>query len=222
MLPCQHVAYHWLVEKRSRTFVVYSSNVNAAAAAMGIAMARNESRGNYLDPIAGSIAGRRPGPLTQSQAIALAITDPMFKVDVRADWAEFLKKDVAVYNLEYSQSRTLEENTDRYLNAKRRIPRRAARTIHESKELRIRPQHANDYSALTKLIREGGDLKPYLSRDIGKKGSPCKNDPLLNRWGIQHLHFRRRGPSDLLFVKITETDVFVIQAFRHDVIHTYG
>ncbi len=28
------------------------------------------------------------------------------------------------------------------------------------KELRIPPQYANDYSALTKLIREGGDLKP--------------------------------------------------------------
>jgi hypothetical protein len=78
------------------------------------------------------------------------------------------------------------------------------------------PQYANDYSALTKLIREGGDLKPDLSRDIGKKKSADKKDPLLNRDGIQHLHFRRHGSGDVLFVKITNTDVFVIQALPHD------
>jgi hypothetical protein len=121
---------------------------------------------------------------------------------------------MTVYGLTLSQSRTLEENTDRHLNAKRRIPRQAARTIHESKELRIPSQYATDYSALAKLIREGGDFEPYLSRDIRKKALD-KNDPLLNRGGIQHLHFRRGGSDDVLFVKITDTDVFVIQALPH-------
>jgi len=64
---------------------------------------------------------------------------------------------------------------------------------------------------LAKLIREGGDLKPYLSLDIRNEDSD-KNDPLLNRWGIQHLHFRRGGSGDVLFVKITDTHAFVIQA----------
>ena len=207
--------YNGLVKKRSCIFVVHSSNVYAAAGAMGIAMARNESSGNF-DPTSGSIAGGRPDPLARSQTSAPCATDPMIKVDFRTDWADFLQKDMTASGLAFHQSRTLEENTDRYLNAKRRIPRQAARRIHESKELRIPPQYANDYSALTGLIHEGGDLKPYLSRDIGKKRSPDKNDPLLNRWGIQHLHFRRRGPGDVLFVKITDTDVFVIQTFPHD------
>lgn len=196
--------------------MIHSNNPYAAAAAMGMAMARNESSGNYFDPISGPIAGGRPDPLAQSQSSAPPTHDPILKVDFRADWAEFIRRDMTAYGLTFSQSRTLEENTDRYLNAKRRIPRQAARTIHESKELRIPPQYASDYSALTKLTREGGDLKPYLSRDIGKKKSPDKNDPLLNRWGIQHLHFRRRGSGDVLFVKITDTDAFVIQAFPHD------
>jgi hypothetical protein len=204
------------VKKRSRTFVIHSSNPYAAAAAMGMAVARNESSGNYFDPILGPIPGGGPDPLAQSPSSAPRTADPMLKVDFRADWAAFIRSDMTGYGLTFSQSRTLEQNTDRYLNAKRRIPRQGAKTIHESKELRIPAQYANDYSALTKLIREGGDLKPYLSRDIGRKKSPDKNDPLLNRWGIQHLHFRRRGPGDVLFVKITDTDVFVIQAFPHD------
>ncbi len=117
-----------IVKKRSRTFVIRSSNPYAAAAAMGLAMARNESSGNYFDPISGPIAGGRPDPLAQSQSGAPPAADPMLKVDFRADWAAFIRRDVAAYGLTFSESRTLEQNTDRYLNAKRRIPRRRART----------------------------------------------------------------------------------------------
>lgn len=199
-----------IVKKRSRTFVIHSSNPYAAAAAMGMVMARNESMGNYFDPISEAITGDR------SRALAAPPkADPMLRVDFRADWADFIRRDMTAYGLTFRQSRTIQENTDRYLNAKRRIPRQAARTIHESKELRIPPEYANDYSALMKLIREGGDLKPYLSRDIRRKASD-KHDPLLNRDGIQHLHFRRRGSDHVLFAKITDTDVFVIQALLHD------
>ncbi len=205
-----------IVKKRSRTFVIHSSNPYAAAAAMGMAVARNESSGNYFDPISGAMPGVQPDPLAQPQSSVPSKADPMLKVDFRADWAGFIRRDMTAYCLTFRQSRTIKENTDRYLNARRRVPRQAARAIHESKELRIPPQYANDYSALTKLIREGGNLKPYLSRDIGKKNSPDKNDPLLNRDGIQHLHFRRRGSDDVLFAKITNTDVFVVQALPHD------
>ena len=184
---------------------------------MGMAVARNESSGNYCRS---DFRTDRPAvgrdPLAQSQSSAAPTADPMLKVDFRADWAAFIRRDMTAYGLTFSRSRTLEENTDRYLNAKRRIPRQTARKIHESKELRIPSQYSNDYSALTKLIREGGDLKPYLSRDIDKKKSSDKNDALLNRWGIQHLHFQPCGTADVLFVKITEADVFVIQTLSHD------
>lgn len=179
------------MKNRSRTFVVHSSNPYAAAAAMGMAMARNESIGNYFDPISEPIAGGRP----HAQPGAPPIADPMLKVDFRADWADFIRRDMTAYCLTFRQSRTLEENTDRYLNAKRRIPRRAARTIHESNELCIPPQYANDYSALTKLIREGGDLKPYLSRDIAKKKSSDKNDPLLTEIEFSTFIFGGAAPT---------------------------
>lgn len=182
---------------------------------MGIAMARNEAGSNYFDQMSRPTAGIQPDSVAQPQATTLAIRDPQINVDFRTDWAEFLKRDMTAYGLRYTPARTLEVNTDRYLNAKRRIPRQAAREMHESRELCIPSKYTGDYSALTRLIREGGSLKPYLSRDI-RKGRADNHDPLLNRWGIHHLHFRRRGTDDVLFAKITNTDVFVIQAFPHD------
>jgi len=55
------------VKKRSRTFVVHSSNPYAAAAAMGMAKARNESNGNYFNPISGPIASGPPDSLPHWQ-----------------------------------------------------------------------------------------------------------------------------------------------------------
>src|SRR5208282_5279949 len=95
--------------------------------------------------------------------------------------------------LKYDESRALEENTMRYLNAQRRIPITARRAVHESRELSVPQEYEADYLALKSLIRSGGNLKPYLSRHIVKKKRPDKNDGLLNAWGIQHLHFRPEG-----------------------------
>ena len=105
----------------------------------------------------------------------------------------------------------------RYLNAhNRRIPITARRAVHESRELSVPQEYEADYEALKSLISSGGDLKPHLSRDIHKKKSPDKNDGLLNAWGIQHLHFRPEGTAHILLCRITETDVFVVQALPHD------
>lgn len=87
--------------------------------------------------------------------------------------------------------------------------------MRESRELDV-SQHLSDYSALKKLIEEGGDLKPYLSRDIARRYRADKNDGLLNAWGIQHLHFRPQGTKYVLFVIIKDADVFVIQSLPHD------
>jgi len=139
----------------------------------------------------------------------------MIRMNFRNDWKGFLEKEMISYGLQYDQVESLEDNTLRYLNAKRRTPRCTPRTVHESKELQIPPQHIVDYSHLKKLMQEGGNLGPYLSRDI-QKGQADKNDPLLNTWGIQHLHFRSHpGTLDVLLVRITDTDVFVIQSFPH-------
>ena len=92
----------------------------------------------------------------------------MIKVDFRNDWKASLEKEMMSHGLRYDAGHSLEENTLRYLNAKRRIAPRTSRKVHESKELRIPKQHSTDYSMLKNLIEEGGNLEPYLSRDILK------------------------------------------------------
>jgi hypothetical protein len=110
----------------------------------------------------------------------------------------------------------------RFLNAyNRRIPPSRSRIVHESPELSVPAEYQQDYEMLLALIRNGRDLKPYLSRDILKKGRPDRNDGLLNSWGIQHLHFRPEGTGQLLFCIITDTDVFMIQTLPHNAEHLW-
>lgn len=138
----------------------------------------------------------------------------MVTADFKKDWMEFVQGDMRAYGLFYDPLRSAEDNTLRYLNVRRRTPRSSARQAHESKELCIPNQYLADYSALKKLLSDGGDLTQYLSRDLTNKRGDA-NDKLLNAWGIQHLHFRPSGTEHVLFVKMTDTDVFIIQALPH-------
>jgi hypothetical protein len=146
----------------------------------------------------------------------MAVSDGKFmiKADFKNDWREFLQGDMPVFGLKYDSTGTLEDNNITYLNAKRRTVPPRKRAVHESKELQIPPKHATDYAELKKLISEGGDLTPYLSHDI-RKSRADKNDAMLNNLGFHHLHFSPRGDRDVLIVKITETDVFLLKALPH-------
>jgi len=138
----------------------------------------------------------------------------MIKADFKNNWREFLQGDMPVFGLKYDSAGTLEDNNITYLNAKRRIVPPRKRAVHESKELQIPLQHSTNYAELKKLMSEGGDLTPFMGRDIRKKRAD-KNDGMLNSWGFHHLHFSPRGDRDDLFVRITETDVFVLKALPH-------
>ncbi len=200
----------------SRTFVVYSNaGPYAAAAAMGMAMGRGMEQGPYfhysttlIPPI------EHDGDADADRELAPGD----LKVDFKADWGKFLcHEGLPVCGLKFDESRTSEENTMRYLNAhNRRIPIPKQRTVHESRELSVPPEYEQDYLALKTAIRSGQDLKSHLSRDILKRKRPDRNDGLLNAWHIQHLHFRPEGTDPILFCRITDTEVFVIQALPHN------
>jgi hypothetical protein len=144
-------------------------------------------------------------------------------VEFKNDWMAYLRQTgLPACGLTYDDARTPEENTMRFLNAyNRRIPPLRPRVVHESRELLMPTEYQQDYEQLLAIIKNGGDLKPYLSRDILKKGRPDKNDPLLNSWGIQHLHFRPGGTDKLLFCLIADTEVFMIQVLPHDAEHLW-
>jgi hypothetical protein len=216
MAVMSHSALLAKLKGYTRTFRVHSNNRYAAAAAMGAAAGRGGRIGTYFNLL------RKPRSGVQTQAAAAAVCDlssSEVNVDFIGDWSDFLRRNgMPTFDRAYVQSRTLEDNTMRYLNAHRRIPITAPRTVHESRELSVPQEHQAGYEALKTLITTGGDLKPYLSRDILKKKRPDKNDRLLNSWGVQHLHLRplpAEGALYILLCRITGTDVFVIQALPH-------
>jgi len=143
-------------------------------------------------------------------------------VNFKEDWVGYLRRvALPACGLKYSSAMTPEKNTLRFLNARGRIPSAKARRVHKSRELSIPLEYAPDYEKLIALVEAGGDLKPYLSRDILKKKRPDRNDGLLNSWGVQHLHFCHAGTDHILFCVITDTDVFVIQALPHAAEHLW-
>ena len=198
------------------TFVIHSNaNPYAAAAVMGMVAARSEEAGSYFR------LSDKFVPMVDALAIeefnANAAPDQI-DADFKNDWVGYLRTTgLPACGLKYKDSRPPEENTMRFLNAyNRRIPAVKPRMVHESRELSVPSKYEHDYKGLVALIKAGGDLRPYLSRDILKKKRPDKNDPLLNSWGIQHLHFRVEGTDQLLFCVIAESDVFLIQTLPHD------
>lgn len=205
----------------SRTFVIHSNNnPHIAAAAMGMMAARSQEAGPFFR------VSDRFIPNVDSLAIEENNIDSspnQIDMNFKNDWVTYLRSiALPACDLKYEDFRTPEQNTVRFLNAHcRRIPAIKPRTTHESRELSIPLKYLSDYEGLVTLIQAGGDLKPYLSRDILKKKRSDKNDGLLNSWGIQHLHFRRDGTDQLLFCVIAEADVFMIQALPHDTDHLW-
>jgi hypothetical protein len=202
-------------------FVVHSdNNPYAAAAAMGMMLARRREAGSFFrlsDHLVPAVDVLASEEINTESALGQMHTD------FQGDWVRYLRDTgLLAYKLRYMDSRTPEQNTVRFLNANfRRIPPMKSRSVHESRELSIPPEYLREYRGLVALIKAGGDLKPYLSRDILKKKRSDKNDGLLNSWGIQHLHFRQGGTDQLLFCVITEADAFMIQVMPHDGKHLW-
>jgi hypothetical protein len=204
----------------TRTYILHSNtNPYAAAAAAGMLSVRSQEAGPYFQLSNDFVPLVDLLPAEDANGPADRIV-----ADFENDWVMFLRtQGLPACGLIYDEARSPQENTMRFLNAyNRRIPTSSIpRRVHESRELLIPNDYRLDYDALLLLIRTGGDLKPYLSRDILKKARSDRNDGLLNAWGIQHLHFRPEGTGELLFSIITDSDVFVIQALPHQAEHLW-
>ena len=202
-------------------FVVQSNaNPYAAAAAMGMMLSRSAEAGRFFRPSDSFVPMIDERPIDDKLPNSDA---SQIEARFKEDWVEYLQKvALPACGLEYSTSMTPERNTIRFLNAGgRRIPPLKVRRVHKSRELSIPAEYAPDFAKLVALVEAGGDLKPYLSRDIIKKKRPDRNDGLIYSWGIQHLHFRDCGTDHVLFCVITDADLFVIQALPHNAEHLW-
>lgn len=202
-----------------RTSVIHSKSPHAAAALMGTIAGQSDKAGKYFRISDHFIPNLDRLAIVENNANS---APDQIETNFINDWVMYLRSaGLPACDLNYDDSRTPEENTMRFLNARRRIPAITPRNTHESRELLIPAKYLSEYNKIVSFIKTGGDLKPYLSRDILKKKRPDKNDALLNSWGIQHLHFDPKGTDQLLFCVITEADVFIIQVLPHNAKHLW-
>jgi hypothetical protein len=122
----------------------------------------------------------------------------------------------------------------RYFNWLHRLVRPIPRSIHYSREFSansLRTAHATALADIADAIQQGRDLKPRLSKGIrhgyvaGSNSASPDKDPMLNDWGVHHLHlgvqsdpkdptFTERT-GDLLFVIFRPTAAYVLDIFAH-------
>jgi hypothetical protein len=144
----------------------------------------------------------------------------MLLVDFRNDWKEYLTEKFRELGSLYDDEKSLVENTLTYFNAIRRILPSKKRTVNESSQLSIPAEYTAVYGKIKNIIRNGDDLKPYLS--TGTK-SLTNNDLLLNEWGIHHLHLGNSLRNDgyiertgaLLYVMFTDDAAYMLQVLNH-------
>lgn len=137
----------------------------------------------------------------------------MLSIDLKNDWQSYIEKELIQLDFPILKNLSIHSLTVNYFNIKRRLISKSLKKIYEAKELQINENDKAGYSLLKELFLNGGDLTPFLSRDILKK--EYKPDILLNLWGINHLHFLESGSENILFIKIIKNDVYFLQSFSH-------
>jgi hypothetical protein len=145
-------------------------------------------------------------------------------MDFEQDWRVFIEAELTRAGLTYSPQESLDNLTLTFLNAIRRRVEARPRRVHESRELQVPSEYRVQYDELKQFIIDGKDLLPYLSKKVS---NPTEKDLLLNDWGVHHLHFspnpKRTKDKDkeILFVRFTNEEAYIIQAFPHGADHPY-
>ena len=95
------------------------------------------------------------------------------------------------------------------------------RKVHFSKEFEIGKKFKRTIKNIVSGFENGDDMNVYISKSVEKLNSV---DPLLNDWGVYHLHL---GDSieectayitrtkELLFARITSEDAYFIGIYKH-------
>jgi hypothetical protein len=109
---------------------------------------------------------------------------------------------------------------NQYFNVAYRLVPAKPRNVVVHPALSCPPARQKGLGLLLQRVEAGGDLTPYLSRQLYKAGFA---DMLLNDWGIQHFHLGERldakgqieGHDEVLFAIVTETAFYCLSVLRH-------
>ena len=125
-----------------------------------------------------------------------------------------------------------------YFNQRKKIPLPVKRKVHYAKEFYDNLDYKLYETTINKIalyFEQGLNIYPFLSKTVKNiylpNGRKYKDkDMLLNDWGVHHLHLGELKDSsefaertrDVLFCKITDTDVYFIGVFDHKKTDTFA
>lgn len=138
----------------------------------------------------------------------------MFKFDFKEDWKIYVGAELKALGFSYEKNTSANKNFLRLLNAQRRIPNPQSRKIYFAKTFNCPDKFANDFNILCKIISNGEDFLPYLSKKIKENGYI---DSALDDFGVIHFHFRPypKRTGELAFAWVNQNEVYFVDVQMH-------
>lgn len=142
------------------------------------------------------------------------------ETNFRKDIATFIKEELELYgykNIPEDECALI----DAYFKVMHKIISDVSRKIKKSDVFKCPPELIQGLEILEDKISKGENINPYQSKGVM---DIKENDPLLNDWGIHHLHLgiekeantffiKRTGP--LLYAFFSEDTTYLLNIFNH-------
>lgn len=142
------------------------------------------------------------------------------EIDFYSDWIAHLKTELTAFGYDTTQMQTPEAVAHTFLNLTKRLVRPIPRSVLRARNFSCPPDLAAGLTEVERKISSGEDLSPHLSKLLR---NPTFNDPLLNDWGIHHVHLGTTLDSDgfvdrtgpVLFARFDGNNAYLIDILPH-------
>jgi len=142
------------------------------------------------------------------------------KIDLLNDWTNILKEQLINYGYNIDPNEDNENICIMFFNLQKRLIPNKKRKVLYSGVFSCPPDYKSGLDIIIKKIENGGSLLPHLSKLIK---DITYNDPMLNGWGVYHLHLgttldsdgfiKRTGP--LLYARFDNDNAYLINVYEH-------
>lgn len=147
-------------------------------------------------------------------------TTPNIKIDLYSDWIEILRGLLHAGGFKTNPKDTQFEVAVKYFNLKLREISPEPRTVYKTKAFSYDAKYQKAIDEIERKASSGESLTPHLSKfflDLNY------NDPLLNDWGLHHLHLSTKiGPAGftertgpLLFAHVQPGAFYMVAVLPH-------
>lgn len=136
------------------------------------------------------------------------------------DWIEHLKEKLFSLGYGVSSTEKPQDISIKFFNLLKRIVDPVPRKVLVAKEFSYPPEYDQIVKEIQEKVEKGQDLSPHLSKKLMDLDY---DDPMLNDWGIHHLHLGNTTDGSgfvnrtglLLFVRFEMEKAFFINVMPH-------